>query len=42
MVLELDWLSGELEADREAPSDPGAIYDDAESFKAALYAAQSE
>jgi hypothetical protein len=38
----LDWLSGELEADREAPSDPGAIYDDAESFKAALHAAQSE
>ena len=41
----LDWLSGELEADREAPtssSDPGAIYDDAESFKAALHAAQSK
>jgi hypothetical protein len=38
----LDWLSGELEADREAPSDPGAIYDDAESFKTALHAAHSE
>jgi hypothetical protein len=38
----LDWLSGELEADREALSDPGAIYDDAESFKTALHAAHNE
>jgi hypothetical protein len=38
----LDWLSGELEADREAHGDPGVIYKDAESFKAALYAARSQ
>jgi len=39
----LDWLSGELEADREARSDdPGVVYQDAESFKAALQAARSE
>lgn len=38
----LDWLSGELEADREAHSDPGLIYDDAESFKAGLRAARSQ
>ncbi len=37
----LDWLSGELEADREASTDPGVVYDDAESFKAALHAARS-
>ena len=38
----LDWLSGELEADREARTDPGVIYEDAESFKAALHAVRSE
>lgn len=36
----LDWLSGELEADREAGTDPGVVYEDAESFKAALHAAR--
>jgi hypothetical protein len=38
----LDWLSGELEADREARTDPGVIYEDAETFKAALHATRSE
>lgn len=38
----LDWLSGELEADREARTDPGVVYEDAESFKAALHAARSQ
>lgn len=38
----LDWLTGELEADRQAHSDPGVVYEDAESFKAALSAARSE
>jgi hypothetical protein len=38
----LDWLSGELEADREAQSDPGAVYQDAESFKASLHTARGE
>jgi hypothetical protein len=33
-----EWLAGELEADREAESDPGEVYDDAEAFKAALQA----
>lgn len=33
----LDWLSGELEADREARTDTSVIYEDAESFKAALH-----
>ena len=37
-----DWLSGELEADREARDNQGAVYEDAESFKAALQAAHSE
>jgi hypothetical protein len=38
-----DWLSGELEADREARSDdPGVVYQDAESFRSALHAARSE
>lgn len=37
----LDWLSGELEADHEARTDPGVVYEDAESFKAALHAARS-
>jgi hypothetical protein len=38
----LDWLSGELEADREARDDPGVVYEDAESFKAALHAVRGE
>jgi hypothetical protein len=38
----LDWLAGELEADREARTDPGVIYEDAESFKAALHAVRNE
>lgn len=39
----LDWLSGELEADREARSDdPGVVYEDAEAFKAALHATRSQ
>ena len=38
----LDWLTGELEADREARTDPGVIYKDAESLKAALHAAHSQ
>jgi len=33
-----DWLAGELEAEREADTDPGAIYEDADTFKAALRA----
>jgi hypothetical protein len=38
-----DWLSGELETDREARSDdPGVVYEDAESFKAALHATRSQ
>jgi hypothetical protein len=37
----LDWLSGELEAEREQ-SGPGVVYEDAESFKAALHTAHSE
>jgi hypothetical protein len=38
----LDWLSGELEADHEAHSDPGVVYQNAESFKAELHTARSE
>lgn len=38
----LGWLSGELEADREARSERGAVYEDATSFKAALRAARAE
>jgi hypothetical protein len=38
----LDWLLGELEADREAQSDPGVVYEDAESLKAALQTTHSE
>lgn len=38
----LDWLSGELEADREAQTGPGVVYQDAESFKAALHTARSQ
>jgi hypothetical protein len=37
----LDWLSGELEAEREAQSEPGVVYQYAESFKAALHTARS-
>jgi hypothetical protein len=33
-----EWLAGELEADRQAESDPGQVYDDANAFKAALQA----
>lgn len=35
-----DWLTGELEAEREAETDPGVVYEDAETFKAALRAAR--
>jgi hypothetical protein len=35
-----DWLSGELEIDREAANDPGEVYEDADAFKAALRAAR--
>lgn len=35
-----DWLSGELEADREAATDPGDVYEDADAFKAALRASR--
>jgi hypothetical protein len=38
----LDWLSGGLESEREAQSEPRIVYQDAESFKAALYTARSE
>lgn len=38
----LEWLTGELEADRESHTDPGLVYEDAQSFKAALHAARSE
>ena len=31
-----DWLSGELEADRQAVAEPGVVYRDVEAFKAAL------
>ncbi len=34
------WLTGELEAEREAETDPGTVYEDAEAFKAALRAAR--
>jgi hypothetical protein len=37
----LDWLSGELEAEREAQSEPGVVYLYAASFKAALHTARS-
>jgi hypothetical protein len=35
-----DWLSGELETDREAATDPGDMYEDADAFKAALRASR--
>lgn len=35
-----EWLSGELESEREGETDPGVIYEDAEAFKAALRAAR--
>lgn len=38
----LDWLTGELEADREAKADPGDVYEDADTFKAALHATRSD
>jgi hypothetical protein len=31
-----DWLSGELEADRQAMTEPGVVYWDAGALKAAL------
>ena len=37
-----DWLAGELEADREARSDAGEVYEDANAFKTALRAARSD
>jgi hypothetical protein len=37
-----DWLSGELEADREARIEPGVVYEDADAFKAALRATHDE
>jgi hypothetical protein len=37
-----DWLSGELEADREARTEPGVVYEDADAFRAALQAVRSE
>jgi hypothetical protein len=37
-----DWLSGELEADREARTEPGAVYEDADAFKAALHSARDD
>jgi hypothetical protein len=33
-------LAGELEAEREADTDPGVVYEDAKAFKAALRAAR--
>ena len=33
-----EWLAGELEVDRQAQSDPGEVYEDADAFKAALQA----
>jgi hypothetical protein len=35
-----EWLPGELESEREADTDPGVVYEDAEAFKAALRAAR--
>lgn len=37
-----DWLSGELEVDREARTEPGDVYEDATAFKAALRAVRSD
>jgi hypothetical protein len=37
-----EWLSGELEADREASAGPGAVYEDADAFKATLQAVRSD
>ncbi len=37
-----DWLSGELEADREARVDPGVVYEDVDAFKAALHSARND
>jgi hypothetical protein len=38
----LDWLLGELEAEREEQNDPGLVYEDAEFFKAALQTMHNE
>lgn len=38
----LDWLTGELEADREAATDPGVVYNDADSLKSALRAVRGD
>lgn len=35
-----EWLSGELEAEREGETDPGVVYEDAAAFKAAMRAAR--
>lgn len=37
-----DWLAGELEADRDAKSGAGEVYEDADAFKAALRAPHSD
>ena len=37
-----EWLSGELEIDRDANVEPGPVYEDADAFKAALQAIRSE
>ena len=37
-----DWLSGDLEANREAKTESGAVYEDTDAFKAALRAARDE
>jgi hypothetical protein len=37
-----DWLSGELEADREAATDPGVVYEDSDALQAALQAARAD
>lgn len=37
-----DWLSGELEVDGDANAQPGVVYEDAESFRAALQAARDD
>lgn len=35
-----EWLPGELDAEREAETEPGIVYHDAEAFKAALRASR--
>lgn len=34
------WLAGELEAEREADTQPGEVYEDLDSFEAALRGAR--